>query len=516
MKALKWTIFILTLALSFEGFASAQKLGYSGRFANADGSPVQGPVNVTVEILTGTQGSEVSRCMSFINGLSLSNGVFNVELDFATTCDSDTKTLAEVLKPAFTDATAEPAWIRLTTTSTSPAVVYGPNPIYATPIAIHALSIPDIEDQSIEDTKLKGISANCTSGQILQADGSGGFSCVAAPSGGPGSSGDITAILAGVGLSVTGGDSGDATISHADNSTVSDSTNSDGVVIQSLGFDDFGHVDNISTLDLDNRYLQEIAAEAVDDLKLKGISSSCSAGQMLEADGSGGFSCVAAPSGGGGGGSYLPLAGGTLSGDLNLGGSSLLNGLTGNFQSLSLTSGAGTVSATGTISTTAGDITTSTGSISTTDGTISTTNGNITASNGEISAGTITSSGNSNAVAFLYTSDKRLKKQIKDIHGQEALRLIRELQGVHFNWKKDGKKDIGFIAQEVQEVVPELVQKVHKGENSHLAVQYGNIVAIAVEALKEQDRKIERLETENKEIKKKLDLILRKLEQKEE
>ena len=56
MKTFKIKIFIFTLLLAttIDGFASAQKLGYSGRFANADGSPVNGPVNVKVEILTGT------------------------------------------------------------------------------------------------------------------------------------------------------------------------------------------------------------------------------------------------------------------------------------------------------------------------------------------------------------------------------------------------------------------------------------------------------------------------------
>src|SRR5690606_18865635 len=63
--------------------------------------------------------------------------------------------------------------------------------------------------------------------------------------------------------------------------------------------------------------------------------------------------------------------------------------------------------------------------------------------------------GNVKATAFLYTSDARLKKDILEI--EDPLAKIMELRGVNFTWKLDGRRTMGFIAQEVEEVIPEVV-----------------------------------------------------------
>ncbi|USN58451.1 MAG: tail fiber domain-containing protein [Candidatus Peribacteria bacterium] len=63
---------------------------------------------------------------------------------------------------------------------------------------------------------------------------------------------------------------------------------------------------------------------------------------------------------------------------------------------------------------------------------------------------------------------------------------------MRFDWKKDGTPSLGFIAQEVEQVLPELVS--HSGE--YEAVQYGNITAILVEAVKEQQQQIKKLQEE--------------------
>jgi hypothetical protein len=57
-------------------------------------------------------------------------------------------------------------------------------------------------------------------------------------------------------------------VGHADTSSVADSTNSNGVVIQGLTFDTFGHVQTVSTLDLDNRYYTETETDTLLDLKV--------------------------------------------------------------------------------------------------------------------------------------------------------------------------------------------------------------------------------------------------------
>ena len=105
--------------------------------------------------------------------------------------------------------------------------------------------------------------------------------------------------------------------------------------------------------------------------------------------------------------------------------------------------------------------------------------------------------GNVYAYSTSTSSDRKLKKNIQPLEG--ALEKVQNLRGVSFEWKKDDKKSIGFIAQEVQEVVPDLVKlnrKEHDGVlvSEHLGVDYGNITALLVEAMKEQQETINKLE----------------------
>lgn len=113
--------------------------------------------------------------------------------------------------------------------------------------------------------------------------------------------------------------------------------------------------------------------------------------------------------------------------------------------------------------------------------------------------------------SFIYSSDRRLKTNIRDI--EDPLEKVLSLKGVFFDWKKTGETDMGFIAQEVEKVVPEVV-KTNK-ETSFKAVKYGNLVALVIEALKDfyhevqdkflkVDRKIASVEEENKKLKSQL------------
>jgi hypothetical protein len=80
------------------------------------------------------------------------------------------------------------------------------------------------------------------------------------------------------------------------------------------------------------------------------------------------------------------------------------------------------------------------------------------------------------------------------------------MRGVSFIWNSSDvhqipNKDIGFIAQEIQHVFPELVFKAKNDESSLYMVKYGDIIAICLEAIKEQSdnlnnslKKLERLE----------------------
>ena len=92
-----------------------------------------------------------------------------------------------------------------------------------------------------------------------------------------------------------------------------------------------------------------------------------------------------------------------------------------------------------------------------------------------------------------YPSDKRLKENRKPI--ESALDKVSKLQGVTFDWKESDsilkiKEDIGFIAQDVQKVIPELVRE---NENGMLSMRHQGIAPILIEAIKELKAEIEEL-----------------------
>ena len=100
-------------------------------------------------------------------------------------------------------------------------------------------------------------------------------------------------------------------------------------------------------------------------------------------------------------------------------------------------------------------------------------------------------------IAYGSPSDKKYKENIKPI--ESALDKAMKLQGVTFDWKDSDsileiKEDIGFIAQDVQEVLPELVRENGKG---NLSLRYQGITPILLEAIKELKAEIEELKLNN-------------------
>lgn len=104
---------------------------------------------------------------------------------------------------------------------------------------------------------------------------------------------------------------------------------------------------------------------------------------------------------------------------------------------------------------------------------------------------------NADVVAFSSTvaSDEKLKTNI--VSTKYGLDDILKLDGKEFDWKKhlNQKHDIGFIAQDVQKVIPELVNEVDglNGDESHLAVDYAKLVPVLVNAIKELKNEIEEI-----------------------
>jgi len=120
---------------------------------------------------------------------------------------------------------------------------------------------------------------------------------------------------------------------------------------------------------------------------------------------------------------------------------------------------------------------------SATTGSVSTINVSSTKLTFNPSTGDFTAGGNITA-----NSDARIKTNIKTL--ENALDKVKSLRGVSFERKDSGIKNIGVIAQEVEAIVPELVRE----SDGLKSVAYGNIVALLIEAVKEQNKKIEELE----------------------
>lgn len=99
------------------------------------------------------------------------------------------------------------------------------------------------------------------------------------------------------------------------------------------------------------------------------------------------------------------------------------------------------------------------------------------------------------AETYTSTSSKRFKKKIKNLkNGKE---IISKLRPVIFDWKtKDLKNDIGLIAEEVNEVIPNLVGFNNKGEV--VGIDYGKLTPILIQAVKELSLEVDRLKNKIK------------------
>lgn len=85
------------------------------------------------------------------------------------------------------------------------------------------------------------------------------------------------------------------------------------------------------------------------------------------------------------------------------------------------------------------------------------------------------------ADAWTSYSSRRWKTNIRPL--ESALDKVERLRGVTFEWKADGKRDIGLIAEEVGQVVPEVVAYEDNGEDAR-SVDYARLTALLIEAVK--------------------------------
>jgi hypothetical protein len=124
-------------------------------------------------------------------------------------------------------------------------------------------------------------------------------------------------------------------------------------------------------------------------------------------------------------------------------------------------------------------------------------------------SGDITASGNVSAY-----SDIRFKDNIINI--TDAISKIKQIRGVTFtrtDTKDPNHRFVGVIAQELQKVLPEAVTE---DTNGVLTVAYGNIAGLFVEAHKETDDRVSKLEKENAELKAQIRAMMARLNKLEE
>jgi len=97
------------------------------------------------------------------------------------------------------------------------------------------------------------------------------------------------------------------------------------------------------------------------------------------------------------------------------------------------------------------------------------------------------STGELTAVILTASSDISTKENIETI--SDALDKVKELRGVSYVRKENKIAEIGVLAQEVEQVIPSIV----RGTEGNKSVAYGNLVALLIEAIKEQQEQIDEL-----------------------
>jgi hypothetical protein len=90
------------------------------------------------------------------------------------------------------------------------------------------------------------------------------------------------------------------------------------------------------------------------------------------------------------------------------------------------------------------------------------------------------------------TSDVNLKTDIRNI--EDAVTIINQIRGVKFRWQELDIPSVGVIAQEVEEVLPELISV--RSDNGTKSVNYNGLVGVLIEAVKELSTRVEHLESQ--------------------
>ena len=98
----------------------------------------------------------------------------------------------------------------------------------------------------------------------------------------------------------------------------------------------------------------------------------------------------------------------------------------------------------------------------------------------------------------IQTSDRNLKKNI--LYSMYGLKEVLKMNPVFYNWKTEKDKDhkhLGFIAQEINQIIPEIVDIQKKEDGTEIyGLKYAELVPVLVKAIQEQQTQIENLKSE--------------------
>ena len=115
--------------------------------------------------------------------------------------------------------------------------------------------------------------------------------------------------------------------------------------------------------------------------------------------------------------------------------------------------------------------------------------GNLTVSGGATFGGDVWTEGTMAMAKLASSSDRKLKENIKWLSADKSMEVVRALRPTEWNWKKDRTHSFGFIAQDVQPIVPEMVSSI----NDTLRLEYNQLHAFEIGAIQHIDSEVEQL-----------------------
>jgi hypothetical protein len=92
---------------------------------------------------------------------------------------------------------------------------------------------------------------------------------------------------------------------------------------------------------------------------------------------------------------------------------------------------------------------------------------------------------------FIATSDRRLKKNVKPLSDEDCLKWIKDFYPVSYQWRRNDRHDIGFIAQHMLDTLPRVV---HENRDGHLGIDYMKLIPVLTQVIQNLLHRVEELE----------------------